>query len=159
MKTLTKIIVASTTGVLSAGLATAGAFAATGAFSVQDQAGTTIAAHGVTGTATHSVDTAKTAAEQKADTVRGEVSKAVAQASAAPSALPTNIPSVAGTASGSASTGGTASGTSGSVAGSGEAAAAAGTSGLNATGTSTATVVTPPAAVDVRGTASVTAGH
>ena len=31
MKTLTKIIVASTAGILSAGLATAGAFAATGA--------------------------------------------------------------------------------------------------------------------------------
>lgn len=164
MKTLTKIIVASTAGILSAGLATAGAFAATGAFSVQDQAGTAISAHGVTGAVKHVAQSAATTAEQKAAALRGEVSKAADQAASQVPALPTTIPSVPsvpGVAAGSGTASGSVSGTAGSVTGSGTAGATgtAGTSGVSATGNAAATVVAPPAAVDVRSNGSVTLSH
>ncbi len=157
MKTLTKIIVASTAGILSAGLATAGAFAATGVFSVQDQVGAAIDARGVTGSTTHAVHSATTTGEQKASSIRGEVAKSVASASPAP-ALPsllTKTPSVPGTSS----TAGSVSATAGSETGSGVTASAAGTSGTSAAAKGAATVVAPPAAVDVRGNVSVTLGH
>jgi len=170
MKTLTKIIVASTAGILSAGLATAGAFAATGAFSVQDQAGAAIAAHGVTGAAKSAAQSAAATAEQKAAALRGEVSKLAGQAPAVPT-LPTTVPSgvpavpgvpsVPGVTTGSGTLSGSVSGTAGSVTGSGTAGATgtAGTSGASATGGAAATVVAPPAAVDVRGSGSATLSH
>lgn len=172
MKTLTKIIVASSAGILSAGLCTAGAFAATGAFSLQDQAGSTLGVSGVNGSATHAAKGALSNAEQKANTLRGALPATPALPSGVPSSLPTSVPSLptgsvpavpavpaTGSGSVSGSTSGSVSSTAGSGSASGSTSGAAGTSGVTGAVTSGAKVVTPPAAVDVRGTGSVTVGH
>jgi hypothetical protein len=159
MKTLTKIIVATATGVLSVGVATAGAFAATGSLSVADAPGQTLKLDGVGPAADHASDNALTHANEHAKGLFGSTP------TAAPTAVPTPAPTA--TSSTDVSTSGSATVTTPDAVAPTTAAKDASNVKGSLTGSevsawaqthSGAQVVTPPAAVDVNSGVSAHAG-
>jgi hypothetical protein len=159
MKMIPKVVVAVASGVLSVGLATAGAFAATGSFSVPDQPGQALKLQGVAPAADHASKQALAHANQHAKGLFGTTSTAVPTPSASASASTdastndsdssattsaTVTPVAPTTASKDAST------VKGNLTGKEVSAWAKAHSGVQ--------VVTPPAAVDVSGDAAA-AGH
>lgn len=159
MKMLTKVVVATATGILSVGLATAGAFAATGSLSVADAPGQVLKLDGVGPAADHASQQALSHANEHAKGLFGTPT-AVPTPTETPTApsgdaaadtsatLETTTPSngtVPKAAAQDAST------VKGSLTGD-EISAWAKTNGG-------AEVVAPPAAVDVQGDASVKLGR
>lgn len=157
MKTLTKIIVATATGVLSVGVATAGAFAATGSLSVADAPGQTLKLDGVGPAADHANEHALTHANEHAKGLFGST----------PTAVPTPTPTA--TSSSDVSTSGSATVTTPE---SGVAPTTAAKDASTVRGSLTgsevsawakthtgAQVVTPPAAIDVHSETSAHAGN
>ncbi|HEY5223889.1 MAG TPA: hypothetical protein VIJ18_12685 [Microbacteriaceae bacterium] len=161
MKTLTKVIVATAAGVLSVGIATAGAFAATGSLSVANAPGQVLKTTGVGPAAAHANANALSHANEHAKGLFGSTPTAI------PTAIPTAAPSVTGEASGDAHASANATTPSAATVPT-TAAKDASTVKGSLTGSEIsawakaqggAQVVAPPAAVDVQGGGSATAGH
>ncbi|WP_308466575.1 hypothetical protein [Rathayibacter soli] len=162
MKMLTKVVVATATGVLSVGLATAGAFAATGSLSVTDAPGQVLKLDGVGPAANHANQQALSHASKHAKGLFGT-------STAVPT--PTEAPSVTAPTSGEA-TADTSTTVKATTPSNGvvprTAAQDASTVKGSQTGSEISTwaksnggaqVVAPPAAVDIQGRADVKLGR
>ena len=161
MKTSTKVIAATAAGILSAGIATAGAFAATGSLSVSDTPGQVLKLSGVGPAAAHASKEALSHANQNAKGLFGDLPTSVPTPTGLP--VPTSTPvsgdasnDTSATAKANAPTSGAAA-TKGSSTAKGDANGDAVSAWAKANGG--AQVVTPPAAVDVQVDLSAKAGH